>query len=37
VTLEGRRSLRICDLEALSAFANQQTNESDGYAPAMAA
>jgi CRP-like cAMP-binding protein len=37
VTREGRRSLRICDLEALSAFANHQIKEGDGPAPAMAA
>jgi CRP-like cAMP-binding protein len=37
VTREGTCSLRICDLEALSAFANHQTNGSDGPAPAMAA
>ena len=37
VTREGACSLRICDLEALSAFANHQTNGSDGPAPALAA
>jgi CRP-like cAMP-binding protein len=37
VTLEGRHSLRIGDLTALSVFANHQANESDGAAPAMAA
>jgi hypothetical protein len=37
VTREGPCSLRICDLKALLAFANHQTNESDGHAPSMAA
>lgn len=37
VTLEGPNFLRISDLEALSGFANHQTNDSDGPAPAMAA
>jgi CRP-like cAMP-binding protein len=37
VSLEGRRFLRICDLRTLSAFANDQTRESDGHAAAMAA
>ena len=37
VTREGPSSLRICDLEALSAFSNHQTNEIDGHAPAMPA
>lgn len=34
---EGRCSVRICDLAALSAFADDQTNEGDGRGPAMAA
>jgi CRP-like cAMP-binding protein len=37
VALGDRHCLRICDLTALSIFANDQTKESDGTTPAMAA
>ena len=36
VTLEGPGSLRICEVGRLYSFVNDQTNETDGYATAMA-
>ena len=37
ITRDSPCSLRICDLTALSAFANHRTKENDGHVPAMAA